>query len=670
MANNCCCTSIYNAGCIGHCDGLTVSGLTGETITVLIESGSRQWTQTLAIVDGAATVTAFNEEAIHIVKFPEPIEINGETYDCIKVKTEITTNSTGGGGPQNQTFCELVAACGGTGGNGSTPITLPDYINIQRLDPINPQSLSDGDRVIWGGYVWENQSGGAVTPTIVDEFELTGVVKLPRVVGDGYFSLQGYLETAAEIGEPNMVTRLRLPILNHLFSLGFVTQDASYLDPYTTMIGYVFGQNLDLAYDDVIGQPKGIISNRLGAISEIRQAEVRQNGGGGNMYKVDGFAKVVNNDVGGQINDIHGGVIDGNVLYETGKIQTIYGSDKLSIKGNELTGVIDGVTAQSGFAFIEDNIVSDPDASINSLNINYGRVIGNTLSGGSVNVGESGSQIAWCNLNDNCEINGNVLSGDFSVMWDIHALENSKVNDNILSGELARISALQMQDNDEVIGNELNGLGAQISIVNMIGNNQLNGNILGQGGRITEIQMRGSKIINNDFSFAATGIFRAEMKGAQIKNAKDILIERIDIAGIIWDLTGYTNDIRGHFYSNGLGNFQQSFPDGTTGGAIVSLQEDLSRSYNIVPIGHRVVRLFAKGNGITATDPSTVLEFTVGGELLATATLAQLNAADGVIAPSNIGQVMTSNSPLILTARNGSITGGTMVVTLEYVKGS
>jgi hypothetical protein len=114
MANNCCCTSIYNAGCIGHCDGLTVSGLTGETITVLIESGSRQWTQTLAIVDGAVTVTAFNEEAIHIVKFPEPIEINGETYDCIKVKTEITTNSSGGGsggGGNLSTFCQDVQAC-------------------------------------------------------------------------------------------------------------------------------------------------------------------------------------------------------------------------------------------------------------------------------------------------------------------------------------------------------------------------------------------------------------------------------------------------------------------------------------------------------------------------------------------------------------------------------
>jgi hypothetical protein len=114
MANNCCCTSIYNAGCIGHCDGLTVSGLTGETVTVLIESGSRQWTQTLAIVDGAVTVTAFNEEAIHIVKFHEAIEIQGETYDCIKVKTEITTNSSGassGGGGNLSTFCQDVQAC-------------------------------------------------------------------------------------------------------------------------------------------------------------------------------------------------------------------------------------------------------------------------------------------------------------------------------------------------------------------------------------------------------------------------------------------------------------------------------------------------------------------------------------------------------------------------------
>jgi hypothetical protein len=561
-------------------------------------------------------------------------------------------------------------------GNGSTPITLPDYINISHLDPINPQTIADGDRIIWGGYVWENQSGGSVTPTIVDEFDLTGVVKLPRVVGDGYFSLQGYLETAAEIGETNMITRLRLPILNHLFSLGFLTQDAAYLDPYTTMLGYVAGQNLYLAYDDAIGNPKGIISNRLGAMSEIRQAEVRQNGGGGNMWKVDGFATVVNNDVEGQINDVHGGVIDSNVLASTGKIQAIYGSEKLSIKGNNLTGVIDGVAAQSGFAFIEDNIISDADASINSLNIKFGRVIGNTLSGGSLNVGEGGSQIAWCNLNDNCEINGNVLSGDFAVIWDINALENSQLNGNVLSGQGTRISAIQQQDFDELNGNELTGSGALISIINMIGNNQLNDNVVGAGAGISEIQMRGSKIIDNSFSDGTgTGIFRGEMKGAQIKNATNILIERFDIAGIIWDLTGYTTDIIGNFYSNGKGNFSVKL--GTIGGAgvirsIGDLTENTDLFFNLIPTGHRVSRVYAKGESITASTGGVTIEIGAGSETIKSPTLAQLNAADGTIEPNggswDIGVLQTSNVPLRLTAKGGDITGGELTVTVEYIK--
>jgi hypothetical protein len=195
MANNCCCTSIYNAGCIGHCDGLTVSGLTGETVTVLIESGSRQWTQTLAILDGAATVTAFNEEAIHIVKFPEAIEINGETYDCIKVKTEITTNSTGGGsggGGNLSTFCQDVQACMA----GFTPeqpaIQPPATVliqnttyNLQGFDLQFTGNQVDGDQLVRNFDPNGNDIGGIEgTNTVGADCLFNSILGIGNTIGD------------------------------------------------------------------------------------------------------------------------------------------------------------------------------------------------------------------------------------------------------------------------------------------------------------------------------------------------------------------------------------------------------------------------------------------------------------------------------------------------------
>jgi hypothetical protein len=210
----------------------------------------------------------------------------------------------------------------------------------------------------------------------------------------------------------------------------------------------------------------------------------------------------------------------------------------------------------------------------------------------------------------------------------------------------------------------------------MIGNNQLNDNVVGAGAGISEIQMRGSKIIDNSFSDGTgTGIFRGEMKGAQIKNATNILIERFDIAGIIWDLTGYTTDIIGNFYSNGKGNFSVKL--GTIGGAgvirsIGDLTENTDLFFNLIPTGHRVSRVYAKGESITASTGGVTIEIGAGSETIKSPTLAQLNAADGTIEPNggswDIGVLQTSNVPLRLTAKGGDITGGELTVTVEYIK--
>jgi hypothetical protein len=563
-------------------------------------------------------------------------------------------------------------------GNGSTPITLPDYINISHLDPIKPQTISDGERVIWGGYVWENQAGGSVTPTIVDEFDLTGVVKLPRVVGDGYITFNAYVETGGDFGEPNTITRVRLPIANQLFEISLSAQLGGAIDPYTTMLGYVSMGNSTVGLEKDFTENYAIISNNLANMSQIKDSDVRRNGGGGNLFRVSDFARIYENNVEGNIIGIKGGwLIDSNDIGSNGAISNLFSSGRNSfIQRNVVVGSIDGIEAGSSRSTVNDNQITNVDAAIVSCQINNSRINENILSGASVEVGASGANIGWCKLNDNCEIVGNILSGGFSVIWDVNALENSKLNDNVLSGQGTRISAIQQQDFDELNGNELTGSGALISVINMIGNNQLNGNVVGGGTGISEIQMRGSKIIDNSFSDGTgTGIFRGEMKGAQIKNATNIRIERFDIAGIIWDLIGHTTDIIGHFYSNGKGNFTVKLGTTLAPGVIRSiadLTEDTDLFFNLIPTGHRVSRVYAKGESITASSGGVTIEIGAGSEAIKAPTLAQLNAADGTIEPNggswDIGVLQTSNVPLRLTAKGGDITGGELTVTVEYIK--
>jgi hypothetical protein len=89
---SCCCTSIYNGGCINSCDGYTLAGFEGESVTVTIENSGRTWEETVTVQEGGSiTITALNETGVHIIKFESPVEIEGETYDCIQVTTKIYT---------------------------------------------------------------------------------------------------------------------------------------------------------------------------------------------------------------------------------------------------------------------------------------------------------------------------------------------------------------------------------------------------------------------------------------------------------------------------------------------------------------------------------------------------------------------------------------------------
>ena len=87
---SCCCTSIYNAGCINSCDGFTIGSFDGSEVVVTIEHAGRSWQETAEIQEsGSITLTSFNESGTHLIKFELPIEIDGEAYDCIQVKTKL-----------------------------------------------------------------------------------------------------------------------------------------------------------------------------------------------------------------------------------------------------------------------------------------------------------------------------------------------------------------------------------------------------------------------------------------------------------------------------------------------------------------------------------------------------------------------------------------------------
>lgn len=91
---SCCCTSIYNAGCINSCDGFTIGSFEGSEVIVTIEHAGRTWQETAEVQEGGSiSLTSFNESGIHLIKFESPIEIDGETYYCIQIKTQLFTNN-------------------------------------------------------------------------------------------------------------------------------------------------------------------------------------------------------------------------------------------------------------------------------------------------------------------------------------------------------------------------------------------------------------------------------------------------------------------------------------------------------------------------------------------------------------------------------------------------
>ena len=128
---NCCCTSIYNYGCINHCDSVTVTGLEGESLTVTIQQASRQWVVTVPVVEGVANITGFNETGLHLIHFETPFAIGEETYDCIQVETKIGIGGGTGSTPHPSDLCSAIALCLASATPDAPAVQAPATVLIQ-----------------------------------------------------------------------------------------------------------------------------------------------------------------------------------------------------------------------------------------------------------------------------------------------------------------------------------------------------------------------------------------------------------------------------------------------------------------------------------------------------------------------------------------------------------
>jgi hypothetical protein len=672
-----CCNCIFTLpGCYNICEPILIPLEGIEDGTYWVDGGYYRFQATAT--DGVLTIPSntLNESDCAVLSIEGyQLEADGKTYDCIKFKTVYSVAIQAGGFVPPVPPEPTPPPSGGC--DCTVEILVPNYLAFPDLDPVNPQSVNDGDIVIHGGFQWINDTGGVVVPTVVDEFTLTGLTQMARTSANNYVPINAYVETAADIGEPQMITRVRVPIINHLFEVPFNVQDNSYLDPFTTMIGFIDFGNVSLAFDKGNKTPVGIISNNIGTMTEIHQAEIKLNGGQGKVDRISGFASFVGNVIEGLVQEIKGGRYVGNEILGSSRLDRITANSNFLMEANQIiAGSIDAISAIAGESEMKGNVIDSEVGGIGSMVFNSARVNNNIITGGFA--ANRSSQIAFCVLNDNCEVNGNELTGDGTVIWDIQALENSKVNENILSGEGAFISAIKMADFDEITNCELIGFGAFMSNINMEGgqasanNNRIDSVIIRGGAAIANGRMAASEIKNCDFTTGGSGIIAFELRGSVIENAVGLVMRRIHLRGAQWDLTGYATNILHHNYDLGKGYFQVDSKEIVAGTLPKPTTEDVTVFYNIIPKGHRVTRVYLQGDNLTGS-AGAQLEISCDGEVIASHPLATYNSADGVVAPNggpfDIGKVLTVNAPIALTARNNDITGGDFVLVVEYVKG-
>ena len=526
--------------------------------------------------------------------------------------------------------------------SASGELIVPDYVpsgsNLGQLNPVNPQTVADGERVIWADYYWINNSGAPVVPTILDIVTLDA----PMTVIDKSDVVEyQLLNVSIEVDNQLQVSKIYNANNNSTYSY------------YTTANPIVY-LNSPINNNQIVGTDVQDVVNHLGGLFNSKlngqDAPIRGNVGSYTSIIIDGG----NNE------------FTGNITEDTSVIENIQYGIGSTFKNNEVRedSFIKSVHSFHDNEF-ENNVVENGSIIVAIELGSSTRFKGNTLNGGTGGSG-SQSQIAYCAIWDNSEIINNQLTGAGACIWDVWAGENSKVNGNILSGNetnagldtKALISDIDQMNFDEVCDNVLSASSTSIKMCHQFGSSKINSNTLsGTNAKIFYIRQTLSEITGCTL-LADNQYKELEMRAAKIMNASGISIVNCEFMNIDLDLTGFTVDIKNQTITSGKGIFTI-----THDFAANPITSGNSVLYNIIPLGGRITNIVTYGTATGTGQLAFGLE-TDAPNLLPAAALATVNAGQIY---NNLSAAATANRSLIIAASSGDVTGGEITVKVEFV---
>jgi len=293
---------------------------------------------------------------------------------------------------------------------------VPDYVasgtNLGQMDANTIPSVGVGEKVIWGDHYWSNTTGAPVTPVIVDEIELTGLVKEIKESGSSY-ALKTYRCGLSE----------NLDILIITSDTGSVWAINSILVQAGLTGIYIYAP---LSKTNLIANNILSVNNNNGEFtitcSDIGTLIVANNSGTMKNIIIDGFENEVANNIS-----------SGNGSYYYIKL-----SSGSRFKNNNISAASETGTVQLGFIELFDN-----------CEVNDNVIVGNGVMW-DIRTGEN------CKINSN-EVNGGFVDFVYSGFSDIDQMQFDEVNGNILNGISVFIELINQLGYSKFNNNTFNG---------------------------------------------------------------------------------------------------------------------------------------------------------------------------------------------------------------------
>lgn len=349
----------------------------------------------------------------------------------------------------------------------SLSFLAPDY-TLHTQYHYTDGALANNAIVTWGGFYWQNTSGGSATPNLPSErtIDNTGAfTQISKSVANGYVAIE--LNVVIQVfGGSIYITSAKDDKNNYIeqsvalqFNLGWQPLEVNQWN-ITTII-----ENKVL-----------VCNNRVYYISPVDLSFIQGNFGNYSYSQESPYniARISQNKLTGQFSYIENNTVNsGSIIYR-----------------NQCTNFRCG---------IKDNYLTSKC-----------EIQGNIISGGFYN--NTYPIILAMALDGRAKCNDNVLSGDGVAILNCHGHEETKINGNTLSGNGAKITHIIQKFLDECNDNTLSGQDTRIKVCNQDYGTKINGHTLAQTGEyIKQLKLTECELTNG-----TTAIHRLDVSGKDI----------------------------------------------------------------------------------------------------------------------------------------------------------